>query len=153
MATSRSEKVTQFAIVVIAVCAVVVSVWQVSIAQRHNRLSVRPYLNFFSGWATEDTWALKLQNEGIGPAIIKSVSLTYKGETYTHWDAVLDAAEIRDKRVNSINLGIDAPFKADKEIIYLQLKGDPKNRVLYGIEVLIKYTSIYDEPFEIGMRF
>ncbi|MFY0593005.1 MAG: hypothetical protein JXQ92_10180 [Roseivirga sp.] len=150
---SKGEKITQVSVVIIAVCAVVVSAWQVEIAQRHNKLIVRPYLNFFSGWATEDSWALKLQNEGIGPAVIKSVSLTYKGQVYSHWDELLDAVGIRGQRVNSINLGINSPFKTDKEIVYLQLKGDPENRKIYGVDVLIKYASIYDEPFEITTSF
>lgn len=140
---TRSEKLTQYLIMIVAVCAVVVSVWQVRISQEHNRLSVMPYLNFFSGWQSDSTWTLTLMNEGIGPAIVKSTTLTYKGKSYSHWDAVLDAADIRSKRVNSTNIGEDSPFRMDKEIVFLEIKNDPLKPVRYGIDVLIKYTSIY----------
>ncbi|OEK01374.1 hypothetical protein BFP97_07520 [Roseivirga sp. 4D4] len=140
---SKSEKLTQFLVMIVAVCAVVVSVWQVRISQQHNKLSVMPYLDFFSGWASDSTWRLTLMNEGIGPAIIKSTELTYDEKVYTHWDAVLDAANIRDRRVNSTNVGNDSPFKIDKEIVFLEIKNDPLNPVTFGIDVLIRYTSIY----------
>lgn len=148
---TRGEKVTQTGVVIIAVCAVVVSVWQgrisekhLEIAREHNQLSVRPYLDFFSSWASDSTWRLSLMNEGIGPAIIKSTTLTYDGKTYSHWDAVLDAAGIRDSRVNSTNIGINSPFRMDKEIVFLEILNDPKERNKFGIDILIKYTSIYE---------
>ncbi len=153
MAMTKTEKLTQVMVVIIAVCAVVVSVWQVRISQQHNKKSVMPYLNYFSGWPTDSTWRFSLMNEGIGPAIIKSVELTFNGKTFSHWDAVLDEAGIRDQRVNSYNLGVDLPFKVDKEIIFVELKGDPRNPKPFGISVVINYTSIYDEPFELSTHF
>gem|GEM_PF-1172909 len=143
MAMTRSEKITQFGVVAIAVCAVVVSIWQTRISQQHNRLSVMPYLDFFSGWTSDSTWRLDLMNEGIGPAIIKSTELTYKGKVYSHWDAVLEAANLKGERVNSTNIGVDSPFKIDKEIVFLEIKNDPSNPKTFGIDILIKYTSIY----------
>lgn len=151
---SKSEKLTQFLVMTIAVCAVIVSVWQVRISQQHNKLSVMPYLDFFSGWASDSTWRLSLMNEGIGPAIIKATELTYEGKVYSHWDAVLDAANIRSERVNSTNIGVDSPFKIDKEIIFLEIKNDPLNPKTFGIDVLIKYTSIYGgEILELPISF
>ncbi len=141
---SKSEKLTQFSVMLIAVCAVVVSVWQVRISQQHNRLSVMPYLDFFSGWQTDSTWRMNLMNEGIGPAIIKATELSYDGKVYSHWDAVLDAAGLRDKRVNSTNVSNDSPFKIDKEVVFIELKGDPLDPKPFGIHVVIKYTSIYE---------
>ncbi len=151
---NKTEKLTQLAVMIIAVCAVVVSVWQVQISQKHNRLSVMPYLNHLSGWASDSTWRLNIMNEGIGPAIIKSTELKYKGNTYIHWDAVLDAAGIRDLRVNSTNLGNDAPFRTEKEVIFLEIKSDPYNPKHFGIDITIKYTSIYGaEVYELKTSF
>lgn len=103
-----------------------------------------PYLDFFSGWQTDSTWRMNLMNEGMGPAIIKSTELTYDGKVYSHWDAVLDAAGIRADRVNSTNVSNDSPFKIDKEIVFIELKGDPLNPKPFGIHVRINYTSIYE---------
>ena len=90
-------------------------------------------------------------NEGVGPAIVKSTELIYGGKTYTHWDAVLDAAGIRDKRVNSTNFGIDSPFATDKEVVFIELERDPTNMEPIGISIVIKYTSIYKEPDELRL--
>lgn len=151
MSMSKTEKLTQFSVLLIAVCAVVVSVWQVRISQQHNKLSVRPYLDFFSGWSGENSWRLSLLNEGVGPAIVKSTELIYKGKTYSHWDAVLDAAGIREKRINSTNIGTNSPFATDKEVTFVELERDPMNATAYGISIIIKYTSIYEEPFELKL--
>ena len=164
---TKNERLTQSAVVIIAVCAVGVSVWQgrisrqhldlaqesIRVAQEHNKLIVRPYLNFFSGWVSKDTWGLNLTNEGIGPAIVKSVELTYKGKTYSHWDALLDAMNLRSSRVNSTNLGKDSPFKMDKEVSLIQLIRDPVKPIPLGVDILIKYNSIYNEPFELSTSF
>ncbi len=154
MAMTKTEKLTQVMVVIIAVCAVVVSVWQVRISQQHNKLSVMPYLNFFSGWVSDSTWRLSLMNEGIGPAIVQSTELTYKGKTYNHWDAVLDAAEIRNLRVTSTNIGENSPFRMDKEIVFVEMINAPSDPQRFGINVLIKYTSIYGgETLELKTSF
>jgi len=49
--------------------AVVVSIWEVRISQAHNKLSVRPFMDSFTGWVGQDEWSFSLSNEGVGPAI------------------------------------------------------------------------------------
>lgn len=154
MSMNKTEKLTQLAVMTIAVCAVVVSVWQVRISQEHNKLSVMPYLDYFSGWVTDSTWRLNLLNEGIGPAIIKGTELKYKGETYSNWDALLDAIGTREIRVNSTTIGENSPFRAEKEVVFFEMLSDPLNPDPMGVEVIVKYTSIYGgEVFEVKTSF
>ena len=60
----------------IATITLGVTLWQIFVMRRHNRLSVRPYLTFWK-WhdGTNNTYSLYLQNNGIGPAIITSFSV------------------------------------------------------------------------------
>ena len=161
MGLSRTEKLSHYAVVLIAVSAVVVSVWQgrisekhLEIAREHNRLTVKPYLDFFTGWVGSDKWVITLSNEGIGPAVVKSIKYTYQGKTYTDWDAILTAAEISDLRLGSMNIGNDSPVAVDKVIQFLALRRT-ENLIggSFGIHVLIKYESIYGDPFELELDF
>lgn len=154
MALSRTEKLSHYGVVIIAISAVVVSVWQVRLAQTHNMLSVRPYMDFFSGWNTETEWEVTLSNEGVGPAILKGMEFTYQGKTYQNWDGVLDAANLDQYRINSTTFTKDSPFAVGKTMLFLKLdrtEKDLRNRL--GIDIKIKYESIYGEPFELDMSF
>lgn len=154
MAMTKTERLSHYAIMVVAVSALVVSVWQVKISQEHNKLSVRPYLDFFSGWQSDDTWVLILSNEGIGPAIVKSIEYTFEGKVYTHWDAILEASGLREYRLGSLNIGLNSPVATEKTMTLLSLRRtETQFRADTGVKMLIKYESIYQEPFELEINF
>lgn len=69
-----------FVSVVIAVCALGVTIWQGKQNDKHNKLSVRPFLSAKLYWdAKGDTgfFTYELMNCGIGPAIIKDFILFF----------------------------------------------------------------------------
>lgn len=153
MAMTKTERLSHYAIMVVAVSALVVSVWQVKISQEHNKLSVRPYLDFFSGW-DYGVWRLDMSNEGVGPAVIKRVDYTYDGVTYNQLDEMLEAANLRVKRMNSTNFGKDSPFPVEKTVVFLELnRADSSLSKPLGISVSVKYESIYKGPFELNLDF
>jgi len=146
---------SHYAVVVIAISAVVVSVWQVKLAQTHNRLSVRPYMDFFSGYVDNDNhWQITLSNEGVGPAILQSTEFTYQGKTYYTWDEVMTAANLNDYRRGGVTFSKDSPFAVGKTVIFIRLlRAEEHLRGDLGIDVKIKYESIYGESFELPMSF
>lgn len=156
---SKTEKLSHYAIVLIAILAVVVSIWQVRISQEHNRLSVTPFMESFTGWISEDEWRLSLSNEGVGPAIITGIDYNWKGNTYKNWDQLFKAMEIdRSKRTASYTFGYPSPFATDKKVEFLGLKISEKEyyetyNSNLGVEVIIHYESIYKEPFEMSVKF
>lgn len=159
MAMTKTEKLSHYAIVFIAVMAVVVSIWQVRISQEHNRLSVTPFMDSFSGWISEDEWRVTLSNEGVGPAIITGVDYNWNGKTYKNWDRLFEAIGMdRSKRSASYTFGYPSPFATDKKIDFLGLRISEKeyseiyNRNM-GVEVIIHYESIYKEPLELRLGF
>jgi hypothetical protein len=162
MSLSKSEKIAQYSIMVIALVAVVVSVWQGMISQKqleiqreYNRLTVKPYLNYSTGWMSQAyEWDIVLTNEGIGPAIIKSTEFTFNGVKYHDWDKVLVAAELSSLRKGSWNLGNDAPFAVGKSVNYLKLNMREKEKSgSLGISVVIAYESIYGEAYKLSFSF
>lgn len=154
MPLTRTEKMSHYAVVVIAISAVVVSVWQVQLAQTHNRFSVRPYMDFFSGWVDEDEWQVTLSNEGVGPAILQSTEFTYKGKTYYKWDDLLDVTNLRKYNRGTVTFSPESPFAVGKTIVFFKLlRKEDSLRNQLGIDVKVKYESIYEEHFELKMSF
>lgn len=159
MAMSKTEKLSHYAIVFIAVMAVVVSIWQVRISQEHNRLSVRPFMDSFTGWVSGDEWRITLSNEGVGPAIITGIDYNVNGNTYKNWDSVFKALNLdRSLRTASYNFGYPSPFATDKKIEFLGLRISEQDyfntyNSNMGIEVIIYYESIYKEPFTATISF
>ena len=67
----------QFAALVVAVCALVVTVWQGVVTRKHNRLSVAPVLTLYR---REIDGIITVKNNGIGPALIISQEVYFRGE-------------------------------------------------------------------------
>src|SRR5712672_755633 len=67
---------------IIALCALGLTVYQAGIARRHNRLSVRPSLTSFTHRAVghDARFAVTLENNGLGPAVIDSFEVTLGGQ-------------------------------------------------------------------------
>jgi hypothetical protein len=74
--------------VVVAVCATVIAVLSLAVsvsearaARRHNRISVRPYLELRVGLPQGRRAGLQLISAGLGPAVITGTLLTLDGES------------------------------------------------------------------------
>jgi hypothetical protein len=64
--------------VLIAISALVVSIWQGKVARRHSKLSVKPRLQLLSDYDK----SLSIKNTGLGPAFLSSLLIIYEGEKY-----------------------------------------------------------------------
>lgn len=66
---------------VIALCAIILTIWQIKQAQKHNRLSFKPHL---TSWAHQDSekgsYAFELINKGLGPALIENFTVKIDGK-------------------------------------------------------------------------
>lgn len=152
MSMSKTEKLSHYAVVFIAVMAVVVSVWQVRISQAHNRLSVRPYMDFFYGWNNDGYLELQLSNQGVGPAIIQKVEYFYDNQKFKSWDEVLRKANLIDRRKNSYTYTGNSPFASGKEVSFLVLDiKETETNLITPLRIVIHYTSIYEENFELSI--
>jgi hypothetical protein len=73
--------------VVVAICATAIAVLSLAVAvfearatRRHNRISVRPFLELRVGLSQGRTAGLQLINVGLGPAVITRTALTLDDE-------------------------------------------------------------------------
>ncbi len=59
--------------IIIALAVAITTIWQGFLTRKHNRLSVKPILRIDRNITLDDNFNIKLLNNGVGPAIIKSV--------------------------------------------------------------------------------
>ena len=152
--------VVGFCALCLSLCALGVSIWQGFETRKNYRLSVTPHVSIdfhFSG--DGEISGLILSNNGIGPAIIKGITIHQSDQEF---DYLLHPS----KFINSILIGNNPncsfkfytlfsgyhiPAGEKKPIIYL--KNGTKKEIdelfglLFGISVSVNYTSIYGKSF------
>jgi len=148
--------------VFIAVMAVFFTYWQIKILKKHNRLSVKPHLNIHYRSESDDTGqCFELENNGIGPAIIKTYKIFVSGtlyETKTNADVikVYESLGIRQEFCNLNRLEKDDAQKAGyaKPLINIPEKYRNSEEAnanfrngIFKIGFEIKYESMYGEEF------
>lgn len=134
------EKLSHYAIIVIALCALVVSVLQTRIQHNHNKLSVKPYLDS-SVLESDSTLVVSVTNEGVGPAIIKSISYVHNDVEYTTLYELFKEIDKSNDVIGTINYSRNSIFPSGKEQFFTRLKG----RNARDITVKINYESIYED--------
>ena len=65
---------------VIALSALAATFWQAYISRKHNKLSVKPYLTTWTTTSSDGYVIVKIINNGVGPAHIKSFSIFVDGQ-------------------------------------------------------------------------
>lgn len=150
MALTKLEKLSHYAVIVIALSALVVSITQTQIQQKHNRLTVKPYLHYSLDQSFEDEMAtVYVVNDGFGPAIVEAITFTYKGKTYDSLEKYLVASgEIKNRR-GSYNYGKNSVFKSNQRNLLVKLKG----LQIRGVNVHVVFKSIYQEKGELSFSF
>ncbi len=148
---------------IIALCALILTVWQAHQTSRHNRLSVSPRLTTWLD-CSEDrgVYSVELMNNGIGPAVIKSFEMK------------VDGNEIQGKQAEQIDKAIKTLFPTQhyiQTVSYLDggyVMAAKETRTLAALKfqlgsmpseeefrkqvsrtsLRIKFESIYGEAFE-----
>ena len=79
----NSDKVLSLSAMGISFITLVIFVYQTNLMSKQNYLSILPYLQVaYSDDPSDNSYSLSLKNHGVGPAIIESVTMIYKGNRY-----------------------------------------------------------------------
>lgn len=147
---------------IIAGCAVWISVRNGRETRKHNKLSVRPILGFHDNRKNikdgKRFIQFVLQNNGVGPAVIKNFILRHDSEEVTRNDSDAYNAFIDEKlkKLHLVTRGSHTPDSAmlpSAEVILLsfECKNEEEAEAIAEADRLglrIEYTSIYkDETF------
>ncbi|MCP5361020.1 MAG: hypothetical protein H6908_00035 [Hyphomicrobiales bacterium] len=151
---------------VIAGCALVLTIVEIHLSQRHNRLSAKPYLTTFSNKGTDKQrkWAnVELMNNGTGPAFIKSFKVYHEGNfvcdtDYDEIETFLTQTLPKECNHHFETLGKDysMPVNEKRNLLMLEFsvdasEHDPKT-IINKFDLVVDYESIYGQKFTYDSR-
>lgn len=154
-------------VTIISLCALIVSLMQTTIMREerelmreHSRASVWPSLSLTRSKSHNPdnslaAFSLILSNDGVGPAIITDVKVTYKGKEAEDWWELFDIMEIPDTINTAIGTSSfnETVVKIGESKLILNLDNNlPLAQEFYKywdeVKMDIYYKSIYDEQWK-----
>ncbi len=82
------ETFIAIAALIVSVTAVVVGIYEASLQRAHDRAEVWPHLEI-STWATDSIASVRLDNTGLGPAIVRFVEVRVDDHPQKNWGDAL----------------------------------------------------------------
>jgi len=157
------EIITGISSVIIATCALGVTIWHGIQTRRHNRLSVLPHLaswKHFEG--SKNHYSVELSNNGVGPALIKTFKIEVDGKPIIGEDSepIEKALKILFPRLKydakhaALSKGYMMTAKEKIQIVDIIFFGDnvPKpeevNHAIKRTRLAVSYESIHGESFK-----
>jgi hypothetical protein len=150
---------------VTAVAAIVLGIIDSMQTRAHNRLSVSPYLvcdYSVSAQTAQSVFRIQLSNEGVGPAIIKSVRITLPaalgGKSYEGWNDIAELLRARGAEVPTYwnyEGGEALGVQSSRELIQIDVPSAlvlTLMPLLIDINVEVTYASIYREEFRASLK-
>ena len=154
----NSERILSLSAMSISFITLIIFIYQTNLMSRQNALSILPYLQLStSDNSAASTYSLSVLNHGVGPAIIESVILEYKGKRYDLKDYddylfnVLKQIEpeldsITSLDTSTLDKGIAIPANATYRVFSVH-NSEPEYRLLMEklaiIEPELRYEIIY----------
>ncbi|HFD31441.1 MAG TPA: hypothetical protein ENJ28_01830 [Gammaproteobacteria bacterium] len=154
--------ITGLSSVVIAVCALALTIWQGKQIQKHNRLSVKPHLATWShSDEDEGVYLVELINNGLGPAVITKFTLSLDGRpiegqgTEPIEKLLKDLFQEFSYKSKQAYIAKGYAMAEKEKCVLLEMKFDEKSCITKtGIEdkfaraaLTIEYESFYGEKF------
>ncbi len=143
------QKLNSISVVIIALSAVVVAIWQTELTRQHNRRTVKPYLDI--DIIFDDQTSLTIKNKGEGAALITYFGLELNGSAYSDWSSLFEAVD------PELRTGLSRTFEegdvigAHEELILCSLPPNSPKKV--DITLKIGYESIYGDFEEFNTSF
>ena len=146
------------AAIIVAICAVAISVWQGYETRKHNRLSTKPIILY--EWEVKEGQksGIYIQNNGLGPAILTDIEFSYAGKIIqrkdnSKWAIVSKKINRNGGKVifNYFNPG--AAFIPGQKFFFFFVKNyDSKNPKELGdmyskLGITLSYCSVYGDCF------
>ncbi len=154
------EIIISFASLLVALCALLFTWYQVRLSREHNRLSVKPHITTFSYSKTIGTDAyliVELMNNGLGPAIIINFKILFDGDLVSLNDQKKTTEHIKehfqqpqDYLVAQLGPGYVMPANETRSMIQLKFPNasglqDDYEALLDRYDVVIEYKNMYND--------
>jgi hypothetical protein len=139
--------------ILINIITVVVYIYQTNIMQSQKQASVWPYVEWSSSYIQGKGFNLSVSNNGIGPALIKDISIFVDGKKQENLDSLLSQL-IDTTYFPHIKGNLEKRvIPAGKKIILLQSSDYKWSELLYvsfqkkNFKMEIRYESIYQDKW------
>lgn len=160
-----SDKLVSFAAMFVSLITLFIFIRQTNIIETQSHLSVMPYLMVESSKNSEEyTFALDLENYGVGPAIIEERLIFYDGKEYNMEfepflrNTIPEMDSVVTINHSTIQVGLALPAQGKRNIITI---GGGKRSYETFVRIItemqlknfnyrIKYKSIYNDHWEIN---
>ena len=141
-ASSTDLDPVAIASLVVALCAMVVTIWQGAIARKHNRLSVRPVLTLYRREAVDGV--IYVRNNGSGPAIVTSYELYFKDRRLSldALDGIFPTVTDVPELTPGVAIAVGESVELVKAVTFLEAS---HVRPMQDLRFRIVYKSIYGE--------
>lgn len=150
-----TDTIIALAATITSICALVVTLYQTKLTREQQLNSVWPYLIANEVIDDNGLTGITIANPGIGPAIIDSVQVFYKGRIYRSPTAVVQAISKQQKReadeISWYQTALEKGFviSQGQTMNWLTVIGKADNALfrkeLPGIKAIVYYHSIYNE--------
>ncbi|MCW3480370.1 hypothetical protein OL229_12530 [Neisseriaceae bacterium JH1-16] len=157
-----SDKIAILA-TIIATLSMVSTIWQVVTTRKHNKLSVRPHIDFTVNKFFDRPVSIAIANDGLGPGIINSFSIILDGQEYLVTDGTIPPLVLEElnKTVLKSSLNIfssNTPVAVGKELKFISFDNSCNNAALHNEAIIfidrlgftINYRSMYGEKFKVS---
>lgn len=135
---------------IVSISAVVVGTYEASLQRAHDRAEVWPHLELTT-WATPKGAEIRLENAGIGPAIVHSVEVRVDGRPAHDWNDVLEAITGKRPHDLSNSTSADHVIRAGDRVT---LVGAPAADLPPGmwdyvkrVSIRVCYSSVFGESW------
>ena len=157
--------------IIVALIALIATIRQAYLSQRHNKLSVRPHIcqnpHFIDH--DESKLTISITNKGLGTAVIRDFKIQFNHTNISRCDLKqkIGAITTKDFEITLGFLSVENALSKDEKFILLEIEkvnlstySDPDNIILNVIELLrgklshsIEYESIYGEQQNMNCKF
>lgn len=156
----NSEKILSLTAMLVSITTLIVFLYQTNLIRKQQYMSVYPYLSMTNFGSNTNNYTFVLKNDGIGPAIIKSIEVKTKdGQTFNDIDPYVKSKLQRSDSVSyyhtNLSVGMLIPANTQIKIVENRDKKLSTSIRLFdilnkeGTTMVIKYESIYEEVWTI----
>lgn len=143
------KDIISYSAMLTAFMALIVSIYEGYEIRKHNRLSVRPYLQNAVSRNGISNYSIGIKNGGLGPAIIDGFDIYARGKKVEFWNEAMD--EIKVNKFSLLTTLRKGDIINSGEQITLVVLDTFAND--FQLEYRLRYRSMYDEGFTISYGF
>lgn len=146
----NAQSVIAVCALVIGLCTVIVYIYQANIMAKQHQDSVWPYA--FTGYSlnSDEGYSIRVTNKGIGPALVKSVSIELDDKQHLSWKGLMKSIGLDSINYTCSGVGVLSPNEVQT---IFQVKKFSHAKIVWeklqNLKIKITYCSIHDECWKV----